>query len=59
MAVLTRVKYVGDDATHEWLKTLAKQPGQVWVEMQGKNTVIVHEFEDQRRIENERDQQEA
>ncbi len=48
MAEVTQVRYVGDNATHAWLCHLATLPGAVWVEFRGNEMAIVHEFEDQR-----------
>jgi hypothetical protein len=47
MRPLTQLVYTGENATHSWLRWLATQPGQAWIENRDGQLVIVHEFEDQ------------
>lgn len=51
---MARVTYGGATATHEWLRYLATQPGEVWVEVRDDKLTIVHEFDDQRGGDHER-----
>lgn len=50
---MARVIYTEENATHEWLCQLAKQPGEVWIEINAGRLIIVHEFNDLKGINEE------